>query len=110
MDFLQTKEIYFDNMKIYFDNVSAFQEICALYKSVLDKNFGGRFCIGEHCKTVFMVEIKIAGNGNLWGSSPKIFDAKEKAEEFVKEIKNRYPFVSECRIITRKIEEKIKND
>ncbi len=86
--------------KLFSSNVSEFQKACALYKSVLDRNFGERFCIDEHCKTVFMVEIKY--DGAEWGATPKIFYNKEEAEKETELLKAKYPFVSECRIVTRK--------
>jgi hypothetical protein len=50
----------------------------------------------------FVVEIKIE---DTWGMSPKIFDDKEKAEDFVRALKQKYPMISECRVVTRQIEE-----
>ena len=88
--------------RIYSSNVSEFQSICGLYKSMLDKNYGGRFCIGEHCKTVFMIEISF--DGRQWGATPKVFNSKEEAAEEAEVLKQKY-FASEYRIITRKVEE-----
>ncbi len=59
------------------------------------------FCVGEHCDTIFMVEIKF--DGYDWGATPKIFSRKEEAEKEAEELKSKYEFVSECRIITRKV-------
>ena len=95
--------------QIYFDNVSKFQEISELYKRMRDKNFGGRFCVGGHCKTIFMVEIRFDGDSN-WGASPKTFYNKEEAEKEVEALKLKYPFLSEYKIVTRKINEKKKKD
>ena len=77
-----------------------FKSICELYKSILDGNFTGRFCIGEHCKIVFMVEIKY--DGSKWGATPKRFYSEEEAEKEAELLKVKYPFISECRIVTRK--------
>ncbi len=93
--------------EIFSSNVSEFQKLCGLYKSMLDKNFGERFCIGEHCRTVFMVEIRFDGSG--WGTTPKVLYSEEEAEKEIEAIKLKYSFISEYRIITRKIEEKEKN-
>lgn len=53
---------------------------------------------------IFMVEIKME-DSDTWGASPKIFDDKEKAEDFAKALKEKYPIISECRVVARKIEE-----
>ncbi len=92
--------------EIFHRNVVAFQKICELYKSILDKNYGGRFCIGGHCRTIFMVEMRLEGE-DKWGASPKMFYSKEAAEKEVEYLKRRYfYFISECRIVTRRIEER----
>ncbi len=90
--------------EIYFDNVSNFQKISALYKQALDKNYGGRFCIGEHCRAIFMIEIKLDGDDS-WGASPKAFYTIEEAEKEAEVLKQKYHFVSECRIVTKKEKE-----
>jgi len=94
--------------EIYFSSVLEFQKLCGLYKSMLDKNFGERFCIDGDCRTIFMVEIKL--NGSEWGATPKIFYSEEEAEREAQVLKVKYPFVSECRVITRRVEEKEKKD
>ncbi len=99
---LQIRETYFNNVKIYSNNVLAFQNICELYKSVLDKNYGGRFCVGGHCKTIFMIELKVGNSNNSWGGGPKIFYSREEAEKEAEALKLKYPFVSECRVVLRK--------
>ena len=91
--------------EIFSNNVSEFQKISALYKSMLDKNYGGRFCIGRHCKTIFMIEVKVGKSNNSWGGGPQIFYSREEAERDAEALKLKYPFVSEFRIVTRKIEE-----
>ncbi len=83
--------------EIYFNSILEFQEVCGLYKSVLDKNFGGKFCIGNHCKTIFMIEIKF--DGSEWGAIPKIFHAEAEAQQEIEALKLKYPFISEYRII-----------
>ncbi len=86
------------------NNVLVFQDICELYKSVLDKNYGGRFCIGEHCQTIYMIEIKF--DGYNWGTIAKIFYSKAKAKVALEIFKQKYPFASEFRVVTRKEKEK----
>jgi hypothetical protein len=54
-----------------------------------------------------MVEIRF--DGCNWGATPKIFYVKEEAEKEAEVLKLKYPFLSECRVITRKMEEKEKN-
>ncbi len=67
---------------------------------MLDKNYGGRFCIGIHCKAIFMIEIKLEGDGS-WGATPNVFYNREEAEKEAKTLKQKYPFLSECRVVTR---------
>ncbi len=100
MDFLEKASEIFSN------NVSEFQKASELYKSMLDKNFGGRFCIDGHCKTIFMVEIKF--DGNNWGTTPKIFDSEDEAKWEADILRMKYPFISEFRVVARK--EKEEND
>lgn len=95
--------------EIFSNNVLEFQKICELYKSMLDNNFGKRFCIEGHCKTIFMVEIGIEDDSK-WGATPNIFHTKEDAETKIEAIKQKYPFVSECRVITRRMKEREKED
>jgi len=89
--------------EIFVDNVSEFKKACQLYKSMLDKNYGDRFCLGSHCRTIFMVEIRY--EDSRWGATPKIFDSEEEAEKEAETLKIKYPFIYECRVITRKIDE-----
>jgi hypothetical protein len=81
-----------------------FRILCETYKAILDSNFSGTFCIGEHCKTVYMVEIKF--DGSNWGATPKIFYSEAEAKAEAEQLRLKYPFLTECRIVTRKIEEK----
>ena len=81
-----------------------FKTICELYKSLLDRNFAGRFCIGDHCTKIFMVEIKF--DGNNWGATPKIFYSEAEAKVEAELLRLKYPFLSECRVVTRKEKEK----
>ncbi len=83
-----------------------FANICELYKAILDGNFTGRFCIGDHCKTIYMIEIKF--DGCKWGVTPKTFYSEEEAEREVEALKIKYPFISDFRVVARK--EKEKND
>jgi len=85
------------------NSVWVFQKVCELFKSMLDKNFGERFCIDGNCRTIFMVEIKL--DGCKWGATPKIFHSEEEADKEAITLKLRYPFISECRVITRKEKE-----
>ncbi len=107
---LQIGQTYFNNVKIYSNNVLVFRNICVLYKSILDKNYGERFCIGSHCKTIFMIEVKVGNGNNSWGGGPKIFYSKQEAEKQIEALKLKYPFVSEFRIVTRKISEEKEED
>jgi len=85
-----------------------FKKICESYKWFLDRNFDGRFCIDGHCETIFMVEISF--DGFEWGATPKIFSSKEEAEKEAKILKHKYSFLSECRVVTRNIEEEERRD
>ncbi len=96
---------FLESRKIFLDNVFKFERTCELYKSILDANLGNRFCIGPHCKTVYMVEIK-TDSSNKWGATPRMFHSQEEAEKEVEVLKQKYPsFVTECRIVTRRIKE-----
>ena len=90
------------------DSVLEFQHACKLYKSMLDKNFGKRFCLNGHCRTIFMVEIRF--DGYNWGATPKTFYSEGEAKLEAEMLRMKYPFVAECRVVTRKIEEKEKQD
>ncbi len=83
-----------------------FKTICELFKSLLDRNFAGRFCVDGHCTKIFMVEIKF--DGNNWGATPKTFYSEAEAKVEAELLKVKYPFLSECRVVTRK--EKEEND
>ncbi len=96
MNFLEAREIHFSN-------VLEFQKACILHKFMLD-NLSRRFCIGEHCRTIWQVEIRL--DGSKWGTTPKIFHSRGDAEKEAKSLELLYyPVVSKCRVITRKIEE-----
>ncbi len=86
--------------EIFSANMLVFQNICELYKSILDRNLAGKFCIGDHCRTIYMVEISL--DGGDWGATPKKFYSEEEAKEEVERLKCKYPFVSKFRIVTRK--------
>jgi len=49
--------------------------------------------------------IEVRQDRSKWGATPKIFYAKEEAKEQVEVLKLKHPFISEFRIVTRKIEE-----
>jgi hypothetical protein len=51
-----------------------------------------------------MVEIKLGSS--KWGATPKIFYTKEEADKEAEALKLKYHFVSKCRVVTRKMEEK----
>ena len=71
-------------------------------------NFGEKFRIDGNCRTIFMVEIKL--DGCKWGATPKIFHSSEEAEKEAQILKLKYPFVSQCRVIARRIEEQEKKN
>ena len=93
--------------EIFAENVECFQKACEVYKQVLDRNLGNRFCSDQDCKTVYMVEIRY--NGSTWGATPNIFLSKDQAEKEAQGLKEKYKFVSECRVVTRKIHEEKNN-
>ncbi len=111
MDLLaKASEIFSDNILIFrsvrvegYRSREIFRSICEQYKSFLDGNYAGRFCIDGHCKTIFMVEIRY--DGSKWGATPKTFYSQEEAEKEVEALKIKYPFIREYRIVTRRIEE-----
>jgi len=86
--------------EIFSDNIKEFRKASELYKSMLDKNFGRRFCIDGHCKTIFMVEIKF--DGNNWGTTPEIFYSEAEAKLEADMLRMKYPFISEFRVVARK--------
>ncbi len=51
-----------------------------------------------------MVEIKY--DGSKWGATPKKFYSEEEAKGEAEALKVRYPWISECRVISRKEKEK----
>ena len=77
---------------------------CEIYKSILDSNFSGGFCVGKHCKTIFMVVIKY--DGSDWGATPKVFYSEKEAKLEVEMLRQKYPFISELRVVERKEKEK----
>ncbi len=107
-----------NSLATFSDSVSGYQKACALnhrsrntfgticetYKSFLDANFAGRFCNGDHCKAIFMVEIKY--DGAKWGATPKIFYSEAEAEAEAEVLRQRYPWIIECRVVSRKEKEK----
>ena len=71
-------------------------------------NFGEKFRINADCGTIFMVEVKL--DGCKWGTTPKIFHSAEEAEKEARILKQKYPFVTRWRVITRRIEQEIKKN
>ncbi len=63
-------------------------------------------CTDGDCETIFVVEIRQAGS--KWGTTPKVFESKEEAEKEAERLKEQYPFLDGCRVVSRKIEEKSK--
>jgi hypothetical protein len=55
-----------------------------------------------------MVEIRF--DGYNWGATPKTFSSEEQAKLEAETLRLKYPFVAECRVVTRRIEEKEKKD
>ncbi len=90
-------------LEIFADSIRQFEKACGLYKFILDKNYGERFCINGHCKTIYMVEINF--DGYNWGATPKIFSSEEEAQQEIEFLKQTYPFISKFRVISRKQKE-----
>ncbi len=97
---VQCREAYEQERKRRYN----FGVICETYKSILDSNFSGRFCFGRHCKTIYMVEIKY--DGSKWGATPKMFYSEVEAKAEAEMLRQRYPWITELRIVTRKEKEK----
>lgn len=57
--------------------------------------------------TVFMVEIR--SDDSCWAVTPKIFQREEEAQAEGEALKARYPFISEYRIVAKKMEGKPEN-
>ena len=104
MDSLPRRSIVLKNVWEFNKACGLYRSITELYKSMLDKNFGNRFCTDGHCKRIFMVEIRL--DDSKWGATPKMFYNKEKAEAEAEALRLKYPFILEYRVITRQIEEK----
>ncbi len=92
--------------EIFSENAHYFQNACEIYKQMLDRNLLHTFCSNEHCEMVYMVEMKF--NDSRWGAISKIFYSKEEAKEEAEALKSKYPFISESRVITRRLEETTK--
>ncbi len=84
---------------LFRENAWLFQKSSQLYKSHLDKDLRKRFCVGEHCKTIFMIEVMIF---NDWGSTAKTFHTEEEAQEELARLEYEYPDFFKFRIVTRK--------
>ncbi len=85
--------------KLFNENILYFQKASQTYKSFLDEDLRKRFCIGEHCKEVFMIEVKIFGD---WGATAKTFNTEEEAHKELARLENEYPDLFELRIVSRK--------
>ena len=88
--------------ELFHENILLFQKASQAYKSILDHDYGEIFCIGEHCKTVFIVEIKVDDKSE-WGATPKASNTEEEANQEAQALKHKYRFISELRIVTRKM-------
>jgi len=97
------KDPFIRASEIFSENLECFQNACEIYKQMLDRNLGNRFCTDQGCKTVYMVEIGY--NGSTWGATPNILLSKNQDEKEAQGLKEKYKFVSECRVVTRKIHE-----
>jgi hypothetical protein len=53
-----------------------------------------------HCRTIFKIEINY--DGSKWQPTPKIFYSKEEAEKECEALKQKYTFISKCRVLTRR--------
>ncbi len=89
--------------KLFHENISFFQRSSQIYKSILDKDLRKRFCVGEHCKAVFMIEVMI---GNKWGATAKTFYAEEEAQKELARLEDEYPGIFKLRIVSRKEKER----
>ncbi len=88
---------------LFYENVWLFQKSSQLYKSHLDKDLRKRFCVGEHCKTVFMIEVLI---DNKWeGSTAKTFYVEEEAQKELARLEDEYAGIFKLRIVSRKEKE-----
>ncbi len=84
---------------LFQENVWLFQKSSQTYKSHLDEDLRKRFCIGEHCKTIFMIEVMTFGE---WGATAKTFHTEEEAQKEIGRLENEYPGIFKFRIISRK--------
>ncbi len=94
-------EYFLRGSDIFANNIKQYERACGLYKSVLDNS--RRFCIDGHCKTIYMVEINF--DGFNWGATPKIFSSEEEAQQEIEFLRQKYPFISKFRVISRKEKE-----
>ena len=85
--------------KLFNENILFFQSLSQMYKSFLDKNYRKRFCVGEHCKTVFMIEVEIQGK---WGSTAKTFYTEAEAQKEIARLEQEYTDNFRFRIVMRK--------
>ncbi len=85
--------------KLFHESILYFQEASQTYKSFLDKDLRKRFCVGEHCKEIFMIEVMIFGD---WGATAKTFHTEEEARKELARLENEYPEMFQLRIVSRK--------
>ncbi len=85
--------------KLFHENILYFQEASQTYKSFLDKDLRKKFCVGEHCKEIFMIEVMIFGD---WGATAKTFHTEEEAQKELARLENEYPEMFQLRIVSRK--------
>ena len=77
---------------------------CEIYEQILKRNLLGTFDINEYCEMVYMIEIK--HDGSRWGATPRFFYDKEEAKEEAETLRTRYPFIYDCRVVTRRMTKK----
>ena len=85
--------------RLFHENILFFQAASQTYKSFLDKDLRKRFCVGEHCREIFMIEVMINGE---WGSTAKTFHTEEEARKELARLEYEYPDIFEFRIVSRK--------
>jgi len=85
--------------KLFNENILLFQTASQTYKSILDKDLRKRFCVGDHCRTIFMIEVMIS---DKWGATAKSFYTEEEAQKELARLEYEYPDMFKFRIVSRK--------
>ena len=85
--------------KLFNENILLFQTASQTYKSILDKDLRKRFCVGDHCRTIFMIEVMISDE---WGATAKSFHTEEEAQKELARLEYEYPDMFKFRIVSRK--------